>query len=285
MIMKIVATPRDAMQGKKTFIPTKLKAEYINCLLKVGFDTIDFGSFVSPKAIPQLSDTAEVLKMLDLSNTNTKLLAIIGNLKGAQIGSEFDEIKYFGYPFSSSETFLKLNINSTTAQAYDNIDEIQNLLVKKNKELIIYFSMAFGNPYGDEHNNELIIKAFHKLQSIGIKTISLADTLGIGDNDLISSTFSTIKNEFPKIELGIHLHVSIDEASSKIDAAYKAGCRYFDVAMLGMGGCPMSTYKLVGNLSTEQLVEYLETNNLKVPLNKGRLEDAVIKAMDVFQFD
>ncbi len=283
--MKIVATPRDAMQGKKTFIPTKLKAEYINCLLKVGFDTIDFGSFVSPKAIPQLSDTAEVLKMLDLSNTNTKLLAIIGNYKGAQIGSEFDEIKYFGYPFSTSETFLKLNINSTIEQAFNNVTEIQNLLIKKNKELIIYLSMAFGNPYGDEQSNELLIKAISKLQSIGIKTISLADTLGIGDNNIIASIYSKIKNEFPKIDLGIHLHVSLDEANSKIDAAYKAGCRYFDVAMLGMGGCPMSARKLVGNLSTEQLIEYLDTNNLPNKLNKARLEEAVIKAMDVFQFD
>lgn len=283
--MKIVATPRDAMQGKKTFIPTKLKAEYINCLLKVGFDTIDFGSFVSPKAIPQLSDTAEVLKLLDLSNNKTKLLAIIGNFKGAQIGSEFDEIKYFGYPFSTSETFLKLNINSTIDQAFGNIAEIQNLLSKKNKELIIYFSMAFGNPYGDEFNIEKIIKAINKLHTIGIRTISLADTLGIGDESLIYFTFSKVKNEFADIDFGIHLHVSIDEASSKIDAAYKAGCRYFDVAMLGMGGCPMSARKLVGNLSTEQLIEYLETNNIPITLNKDRLEDAVIKAMDVFQFD
>ncbi|MBI5540602.1 MAG: hydroxymethylglutaryl-CoA lyase [Bacteroidia bacterium] len=283
--MRIVATPRDAMQGKKNFIPTKLKAEYINCLLKVGFDTIDFGSFVSPKAIPQLSDTVEVLKMLDLSATKTKLLAIVGNLKGAQIGSAFDEISYFGYPFSISNTFLKLNINSNVDGALGTIEEMQNLVSKSNKELVIYFSMAFGNPYGDEHNDDLVINAIDKLQNIGIKTISLADTLGVGDNAVIANSFARVKREFPKIELGMHLHVSLEEANGKIDAAYKAGCRYFDVAMLGMGGCPMSAHDMVGNLSTEQLMEYLEYNNLEVPLKKDRLEDAVIKAMEVFQFD
>ncbi len=284
-IMRIVATPRDAMQGKKTFIPTKLKAEYINCLLKVGFDTIDFGSFVSPKAIPQLSDTVEVLKMLDLSKTETKLLAIVGNLKGAQIGSSFDEISYFGYPFSISNTFLKLNINSNVDGALGTITEMQNLVSKSNKELVIYFSMAFGNPYGDEHSDELVIKAIEKLQNIGIKTISLADTLGVGDNAVIANSFAQVKKEFPKIELGMHLHVSLEEANGKIDAAYKAGCRYFDVAMLGMGGCPMSAHSMVGNLSTEQLVEYLEYNKVEIPLNKERLEDAVYKAMEVFRFD
>lgn len=283
--MKIVATPRDAMQGKKTFIPTKLKAEYINLLLKVGFNTIDFGSFVSPKAIPQLKDTAEVLQMLDLSETKTKLLAIIGNYKGAEIGSGFEQIKFFGYPFSTSETFLKLNINSTVEKSFENIAEIQNLFVKKDKELIIYYSMAFGNPYGDEHNVDLIIKGIDKLKKLGIKTISLADTLGIGDYNLIYNTYYNVKKEFSDLDIGVHLHVSLDEAAEKIDAAYKAGCRYFDVAMLGMGGCPMSARKLVGNLSTEQLVEYLESNNIAVTINKSKLELAVLKAMDVFQFD
>jgi len=242
--MRIVVTPRDAMQGKKTFIPTKTKAEYINMLLKVGFDTVDFGSFVSPKAVPQMSDTAEVLKMLDLSQTKSKLLAIVGNLKGAQIGSAYDQINYFGYPFSTSATFLKLNINSTIDGALETISEIQNICIKSNKEkeLVIYFSMAFGNPYDDEHNDEIVIKGIEKLQKIGIKTISLADTLGVGDNTVIANSFRQIKNEFPDIQLGLHLHVSMEEAADKVDAAYKAGCRYFDTAMLGMGGCPMSAH-------------------------------------------
>ena len=283
--MRIVVTPRDAMQGKKRFIPSKVKADYINMLLKVGFDTVDFGSFVSPKAVPQMSDTAEVLKMLDLSQTKSKLLAIVGNLKGAQIGSEYEEINYFGYPFSASSTFLKLNINSTIDGALETISEMQNICVKKNKELVIYFSMAFGNPYGDAHSDEIVAKGIEKLKKIGIKTISLADTLGVGDNEMIANSFKIIKTEFPEIELGLHLHVSKDEASEKVDSAYKAGCRYFDTAMLGMGGCPMSAHKLVGNLSTEQLIEYLETNHLRVPIDRNKLEDAVTMAIEVYQYE
>lgn len=282
--MRIVVTPRDAMQGKKNFIPTKLKADYINMLLKVGFDTVDFGSFVSPKAVPQMSDTAEVLKMLDLSQTKSKLLAIVGNLKGAQIGSVYEEINYFGYPFSASPTFLKLNINSTIDGALTTISDMQNICIKTNKELVIYFSMAFGNPYGDEHNDEIVIKGVESLRKIGIKTISLADTLGVGDNNVIANSFKRIKSEFPELELGLHLHVSMEEASEKVDSAYKAGCRYFDTAMLGMGGCPMSAHKLVGNLSTEQLVEYLETNHIPVPINRDKLEDAVSSAIEVYQY-
>ncbi len=283
--MRIVVTPRDAMQGKKTFIPTKIKADYINMLLKVGFDTVDFGSFVSPKAVPQMSDTAEVLKLLDLSQTKSKLLAIVGNIKGALIGASYEQINYFGYPFSASPTFLKLNINSTVDGALETISEMQNICIKSNKELVIYFSMAFGNPYGDTHSNEQIIKEIEKLQKIGIRTISLADTLGIGDNTVIANSFRLIKNEFPGIELGLHLHVSLDEAGEKVDSAYKAGCRYFDTAMLGMGGCPMSAHKLVGNLSTEQLVEYLVSNKLDVPLSRERLEEAVTMAIEVYQYD
>ena len=283
--MRIVVTPRDAMQGKKAFIPTKIKADYINMLLKVGFDTVDFGSFVSPKAVPQMSDTAEVLKLLDLSQTKSKLLAIVGNLKGAQIGSTYPEINYFGYPFSASSTFLKLNINSTIDGALETISEMQNICIKTKKELVIYFSMAFGNPYGDEHNNEIVMNGIERLRKIGIKTISLADTLGVGDNEVIANSFKVIKNEFPDLELGLHLHVSMEDAAEKVDSAYKAGCRYFDTAMLGMGGCPMSAHKLVGNLSTEQLVEYLETNHLPIPINRDKLEDAVSRAIEVYQYE
>lgn len=282
--MKIIITPRDAMQGLKPFIPTTVKADYINCLLKVGFDTIDFGSFVSPKAIPQLRDTSEVIKKLDLSSTATKLLAIIGNFKGAEIGSQFEEISYFGYPFSTSPTFLKRNINTTIKDAYSTIEDIQNLCVKIKKELVIYFSMPFGNPYGDKHNDEMVLKAVEKLKKLHIKTISLADTVGIGDNAIIAGLFSHLVAEFSDIEFGLHLHVKKSEAPGKIDSAYKAGCRHFDTALLGLGGCPMSGEKMVGNLSTEQLVKYLEINKLNVPLDKNKLKNAVAKADEVFSF-
>ncbi len=280
--MKIMVTPRDAMQGIKTFIPTKVKADYINCLLKVGFHTIDFGSFVSPKAIPQLSDTAEVLSLMDVSSTKSKLLAIVGNLRGAQIAASFEEINYFGYPFSTSPTFLKRNINATVEEALNNIADIQELCYQKNKELLIYFSMAFGNPYGDEHNDELIIAAIEKLDKLQIKTISLADTLGVGDNAAISSLFKILPFQFPEMDFGLHLHVKHSEALSKVEIAYHSGCRFFDTSLLGLGGCPMSGEELVGNLSAESLVEFLAQNKLDIPLDVNKLHEAVIKSNEVF---
>lgn len=280
--MKIIITPRDAMQGLKHFIPTEIKTDYINCLLKVGFDTVDFGSFVSPKAIPQLRDTAEVLKKLDFSGTKSKLLAIVGNVQGAKAASVHPQINYFGYPFSTSPTFLKRNINSTIENAYNSIEEIQNICIKTKKELVIYFSMVFGNPYGDEHNENHILEAVEKLKKLQIKTISLADTVGVGDNEIIAKLYSLLYIKFPDIEFGLHLHVNKNDAIDRIDSSYKAGCRYFDTALLGFGGCPMSGEEMIGNLSTEQLVDYLEINKINIPLNLDRLREAVKKTGEVF---
>ncbi len=281
--MKIIATPRDAMQGIKQFIPTAIKVDYINCLLKVGFDVIDFGSFVSPKAIPQLCDTAEVLAHLDLSSTKSKLLAIVGNLQGAKIGSVYPQIHYFGYPFSTSATFLHRNIHSTIEKAYQTIEDIQTICVKTNKELIIYFSMAFGNPYGDDHNETIVVEAVERLKKLQIKTICLADTVGVGNDEIIANLFSLLDTKFRDIEFGLHLHVQKSCALKKIESSYKVGCRYFDTALLGLGGCPMSGEEMVGNLSTEQLIEYLILNKIKIPLNIKLLNEAVRKAKVVFQ--
>ena len=280
--IKITETPRDAMQGLKPFIPTEVKANYINSLLKVGFDTIDFGSFVSPKAIPQLADTPEVLSKLDLSNTNTKLLAIIGNIKGAERAAEYEKITYLGFPFSVSETFLKLNIKSTFKESLKTIEGINNLCIKKNKEPLIYLSMAFGNPYGDRYDKEIVYSSIEHLQKIGIKIIVLADTLGIGDKSIIHDLYSTIIPCYPKLEFGFHLHVTPKDWREKVDSAYRAGCKRFDSAILGLGGCPMSSKDMVGNLNTENLVDYLKEKNEVAHLNLKEFENAVNQAKQVF---
>ncbi len=281
-MIKITECPRDAMQGIIPFIPTEMKVEYINTLLKVGFDIIDFGSFVSPKAIPQLSDTAEVLKKLDLSDTKSKLLAIIGNIKGAQNASPFEEINYLGFPFSLSSTFLKLNIKSTVAEALYTIEDIQNICITNKKELRIYLSMVFGNPYGDEIKLEDIQKSISFLKQIGIKKISLADTVGIGTSQNISELFSQLIPMFSDIEFGLHLHASPDSWKQKVDAAYNSGCRHFDSVILGLGGCPMSAKELVGNLKTENLVDYLETHRISHQLDLNNLRESINKAEKVF---
>lgn len=280
--IKITETPRDAMQGLKPFIPTEVKANYITSLLKVGFDTIDFGSFVSPKAIPQLADTPEVLSKLDLSNTNTKLLAIIGNIKGAERAAEYEKITYLGFPFSVSETFLKLNIKSTFKESLKTIEGINNLCIKKNKEPLIYLSMAFGNPYGDRYDKEIVYSSIEQLQKIGIKIIVLADTLGIGDKSIINDLYSTIIPCYPKLEFGFHLHVTPKDWREKVDTAYRAGCKRFDSAILGLGGCPMSSKDMVGNLNTENLVDYLKEKNEVGHLNLKEFENAVNQAKQVF---
>lgn len=280
--IKITETPRDAMQGLKPFIPTEVKANYINSLLKVGFDTIDFGSFVSPKAIPQLADTPEVLSKLDLSNTNTKLLAIIGNIKGAERAAEYEKITYLGFPFSVSETFLNLNIKSTFKESLKTIEDINNLCIKKNKEPLIYLSMAFGNPYGDRYDKEIVYSSIEQLQKIGIKIIVLADTLGIGDKSIINDLYSTIIPCYPKLEFGFHLHVTPKDWREKVDTAYRAGCKRFDSAILGLGGCPMSSKDMVGNLNTENLVDYLKEKNEVGHLNLKEFENAVNQAKQVF---
>lgn len=238
--MKIIECPRDAMQGIKQLIPTDIKASYINSLLQIGFDTIDFGSFVSPKAIPQMHDTADVLKKLNLVNAKSKLLAIVANSRGAQDACSFEEISYLGFPFSISETFQQRNANSSIAESLVRVEEIQNLCVTHNKKLVVYISMAFGNPYGDKWNSDIVIEWTKKLSQLGIKTIALSDTIGVSNKENITYLFSNIIPEFKGVEIGAHLHSTKESALEKIDAAYKSGCQRFDVAIHGFGGCPMA---------------------------------------------
>ncbi len=280
--MKITECPRDAMQGIKQFIPTELKAEYLNQLLKVGFDTVDFGSFVSPKAIPQLQDTAEVLKKLDLSKTNSKLLAIIANTRGAEDACKFEEIKYLGFPFSISETFQQRNTNSSIAESLIRVEEIQNLCVNHKKEMVVYISMAFGNPYGDVWNSEIVINWTKKLSEMGIKIIALADTIGCSTPDNITYLFSNLIPEFKNVQIGAHLHSTKEKAMEKIEAAYKSGCRSFDVAVHGFGGCPMAADDLTGNMATEDLIEYTQKNSIRLNLNETELTKAYELSWKVF---
>lgn len=283
-MLKLIECPRDAMQGISQYIPAEKKADYINALLQVGFDTIDFGSFVSPKAIPQLRDTGEVIKMLDLTSTKTKLLAIIGNTKGAENALLFDEISYLGFPFSTSPTFLKLNINTTLEKAVKTIETINNQCNVKNKQLIVYLSMAFGNPYGDSCCIGSIVDAVNMLDKLGIKIIDLADTLGIGNPDIISDIFSKIIPAFPHIEFGLHLHTTEKMWYEKVHNAYSNGCRRFDSVMLGLGGCPMSSKELVGNLSTENLMYYINSNKIENNINSVNYNIALQKAQEIFSF-
>ncbi len=280
--MKIIECPRDAMQGIKEFIPTQTKVNYLNSLLKVGFDTIDFGSFVSPKAIPQMQDTAEVLKQLDLSTTKSKLLAIVANTRGAGQACEFDEIRYLGFPFSISETFQQRNANSSIAESLVRVEEIQNLCMKHNKELVVYISMAFGNPYGDVWNSDIVINWTKKLSDMGIKIIALSDTVGVSDKENINYLFSSIIPEFKGVEIGAHLHSTKEKALEKIEAAYKSGCQRFDVAIHGFGGCPMAKDDLTGNLATEDLELFFDTNNIPLNLNRELLQKAYVESWDVF---
>ncbi|MDP1725201.1 MAG: hydroxymethylglutaryl-CoA lyase [Bacteroidota bacterium] len=284
MQIKIIECPRDAMQGLHEFIPTESKIAYINALLRVGFDTIDFGSFVSPKAIPQLKDTAKVLSKLNLTDTKTKLLAIVANLRGAKEAVLHPEITYLGFPFSISETFQKKNTNKTIQEALETLKHIQDLCITEKKELVVYITMAFGNPYGDEHDIESIVLSVEQLNSIGIKIISMSDTVGIGNPKSIGEVFGSIIPSFPNIEFGLHLHTTPNTYYDKIDAAFTHGCRRFDSVMLGLGGCPMSACELVGNLSTESLLGYFESKHIEVPLNARFYHEALRKAQQTFPF-
>jgi hydroxymethylglutaryl-CoA lyase len=270
------------MQGIKQLIPTELKAKYINTLLKVGFDTIDFGSFVSPKAIPQLVDTAEVLKQLDLSNTKSKLLAIVANQRGAQDACNFEEINYLGFPFSISETFQQRNANSSIAESLIRVEEIQTLCLQHKKELVVYISMAFGNPYGDLWNSDIVMNWTKKLSDLGIKIIALSDTIGVSNPENINYLFSNIIPEFKNVEIGAHLHSTKEKATEKIDAAYKSGCKRFDVAIHGFGGCPMAADDLTGNLATEDLEAYFIKNNINLNLNTEVLREAYESSWNIF---
>jgi hydroxymethylglutaryl-CoA lyase len=280
--MKIVECPRDAMQGIHEFIPTEKKIEYINSILKVGFDTVDFGSFVSPKAIPQMRDTAQVLDRLDLSNTNSKLLAIIANVRGAQDAVEFEEINYLGFPFSISETFQQRNANSSIAESLVRVEEIQDLCLRNKKQLVVYISMAFGNPYSDEWSSDVAVLWTKRLAQMGIKIIALSDTIGVSNPENITYLFSKLVPEFPGVEFGAHLHTTPDKWEEKVHAAYTSGCRRFDSAIKGYGGCPMATDKLTGNMPTENLLSYFNKNNIVTGLDENAFAEAMQIAVKTF---
>ena len=277
--MKIIECPRDSMQGIKEFIPTKKKIEYINQLLNVGFHTIDFGSFVSEKAIPQLKDTTEVLSGLDLNTSSSKLLSIIANIRGAETACSFDEINYLGFPLSVSDEFQKRNTNKSIEKSLNSVEEIQNLSVKNNKELVVYLSMAFGNPYGENYHPDIIAELTQKLDQLEIEIIALSDTIGVSEPDNIIPLFSTLITEYPTIEFGAHFHTNPDKWEEKVDAAYQNGCRRFDAALKGYGGCPMAKDKLTGNMPTEKLIRYFTED---LGLNMQELEKSLEKSYSLF---
>jgi len=282
MSIKLTECPRDAMQGIHAFIPTEIKAAYINLLLQVGFDTIDFGSFVSPKAIPQMQDTAEVLKKLDLSATKSKMLAIVANYRGAEDAAQYDEISYLGYPFSISEIFQLRNANTTLEASFDTVKRIKELCKIKNKELLVYLSMGFGNPYGDNWNVEIVQQWAEKLIAEGIQTIALSDTVGIATPGQISDIYPALCNSFPGTEFGLHLHATPNGWHDKIEAAYNAGCRRFDSAIKGYGGCPMAADELTGNIATENLMNYLQSRNEHLGFNIDKFSEAMEFSGNVF---
>jgi hydroxymethylglutaryl-CoA lyase len=280
--IKLVECPRDAMQGWANWIPTEKKIEYINQLLKVGFDTLDFGSFVSPKAIPQMADTALVYDALDLENTNTKLLAIVANVRGAETAVSFEKIKYLGFPFSISETFQQRNTNSSIAEAFRTVEVIQNLCQKSEKRLVIYFSMGFGNPYGDPYNVEIVSEWVAKMSNLGIKIISLSDTVGVAENQTITELFTGLIPQYPDIEFGGHFHATNDNWQMKIQSAYQAGCLRFDGAIGGFGGCPMAEDELVGNINTQNMIQFFENQGVSLGLNKSEFQKSVEASRGVF---
>lgn len=281
--MKLIECPRDAMQGLHDYMSVEDKVRYINAILKVGFDTIDAGSFVSPKAIPQLKDTAEVLSKLDMSSTKSKLLVITANKRGAEEAVQYDEVSYLGFPFSISETFQKRNINSTIEDSLRRLDKVQNLCVKNNKKMVTYFSMAFGNPYGDEWSPEIVANWVEKLiEGAGVEILSLSDTIGTSKPDSIKWLFEYVIPNFPGVEIGAHLHTTPDTWKEKIAAAIESGCQRFDGAIKGFGGCPMATDDLTGNMATENIISYLNENDMEHGLNEKAFNEALMLSLEIF---
>lgn len=278
----LVECPRDAMQGWPHFISTEKKVAYINALLKAGFDTIDFGSFVSPKAIPQMADTISVLKQLDLKDAASKLLAIVANVSGAEEAVHYDSITYLGFPFSISPTFQLRNTNSTIEDSFKRVQHIQDLCLKHNKQLVIYLSMGFGNPYGDIYNEDILLHWADEMVQLGITTISLADTVGMATAAQIKFSLDTLIPKYPEVVFGVHLHSSPSNRFEKLKAAKEAGCLRFDGALMGIGGCPMAQDDLVGNMPTEFMIDYFEKNNLLKPFNKEVLQSALLMANKIF---
>ena len=281
-LVKLIECPRDAMQGWKSFIPTEKKIEYINSLVKVGFDTIDFGSFVSPKAIPQMADTSEVISKLEIPDSNTKLLAIIANYRGAEHASVFDQINYLGFPFSVSETFQQRNTNSSIEESLERVEEIQNLCIKTGKELVVYISMGFGNPYGDLYDEDLVFEWVNKLVAMDIGIISLADTVGVATPQQVYDVTSYLVESLPGTEIGVHLHSTPENWKEKLEAAVRAGCKRFDGALKGIGGCPMADDELVGNMNSELMIQYFEEKELLTDLNKEALIECLQIAERIF---
>ena len=279
--LKLVECPRDAMQGLHEFVPTETKIEYINGLLKCGFDTIDFGSFVSPKAIPQMRDTAEVLE--GLNDSKSKLLAIIANERGATDASQFDRIDYLGYPFSVSEEFQKRNTNATLDESLSRVEGIREIALKANKQLVLYLSMGFGNPYGEDWHPDIVSSWSERLyRDFDIKILALSDTIGVANKETVTSLFKTLILALPDVEFGAHLHALPENAAGLVSAAYKAGCRRFDGAIKGYGGCPMAKDDLTGNMPTELMQLWFETNGIETGLDKKELEASIQKAIQVF---
>lgn len=281
-MMKIIECPRDAMQGLHDFIPTEKKIAYINQLLKVGFDTIDFGSFVSPKAIPQMRDTAEVLAGLQLDSTNSKLLAIVANIRGANDACHFDEIQYLGYPLSLSETFQQRNTNRSINDAFNDLAEMQELCEDFEKTLVVYLSMGFGNPYGDPYEMGYVGEFVDRLDRMEVQVISLADTIGVSNPENISSLFETLIPKFPHIEFGAHLHSTPDTIDEKVDAAFQSGCRRMDGAIKGYGGCPMAKDDLTGNMATERMLHFFTEKGVQTGLNMEAFNESVLLSSSVF---
>jgi hydroxymethylglutaryl-CoA lyase len=281
--IKIIECPRDAMQGIKSFIPTARKVAYIQSLLRVGFDTIDFGSFVSAKAIPQMQDTAEVLAQLDLSQTNSKLLAIIANTQGAIAASEHTEIQYLGFPFSISENFQMRNTHKTIEESLVTLNEILEIADKTNKEVVAYLSMGFGNPYGDPWNVDIVGNWTENLANRGVKILSLSDTIGSSTPEVIQYLFSNLIPKYPNIEFGAHLHTTPEKWFEKVDAAYNAGCRRFDGAIQGFGGCPMAKDTLTGNMPTEKLLSFFTSQKEQTNTSPMSFESAYNEATKLFR--
>ncbi|MFN3840303.1 MAG: hydroxymethylglutaryl-CoA lyase [Cyclobacteriaceae bacterium] len=280
--MKLIECPRDAMQGLEGFIPTSQKVRYINQLLQVGFDTIDFGSFVSSRAIPQMRDTAEVLAGLNWKESNSKLLAIVANKRGAEEAVQHEGITYLGFPLSISETFQQRNTNKSITEALNTVSEIQDLCVLHKKEQVVYISMGFGNPYGDPYDAETVVRFVDILATLGISIISLADTIGAANPENIAKLFHNLTRAFPRLELGVHLHSNPATAKEKIEAAWQAGCRRFDGAIRGFGGCPMANDELVGNLATETIIHYLDSVNATPQINRKALAESLRIAGEIF---
>ena len=280
--IKLIECPRDAMQGWRHYIPTERKIKYIKALLKVGFDTIDFGSFVSPKVIPQMADTAEVLKGLQVDPLKTKLLAIVANERGAQEAVIYDEITYLGFPFSISPSFQQRNTNSSIGQSLQRVEAIQNLCIKNQKQLVIYISMGFGNIYGDDYNEAIVLHWIDKMVAMGVEIISIADTVGIATPQQVTSILSAVVPAYPDTEIGVHLHSTAINWKDKIDAALQAGCYRFDGALKGIGGCPMAGDELVGNMDTELMIPYFTGLHLLDNLNENALQECSRLANEIF---